>query len=392
MNEKSGNQGYIAFKRESAPGTVADTPDIFVPMYEEDLSTDYNSESEMSAFGSKAARLHVTPGIRSHTGNLVIMAEPNTSMMVFDMLLTRGNVSGGGPYTWPFTASHTNPASYTIDISAGDQVFRYAGVQASQISPSWTNNEMRWNIAVSALKSFRGAEIASFDTATITLNTTNNPKPTELLVAGDVVRIWYAGTDTTEDATIDSVTDTTVVLTGTPSGTPASGDMLMLKPLTVSLNIAEPFLWSRTEFRFASSASSALSATHTPVEDGSEWSILHPFNDDAGEKSSGSFDPSRLVRSRSVDGTVRLRKFFENPSEIKDFNGLKKIALVIRCFSGTNHELRITFNNLRPTGPGGSKPMVRTEEAEFHEIDYLPTYDTSDGAMLGVTVINGIAS
>lgn len=150
-SELSSNQGYLALYRETTEGVASNTSPTYVPMYEESLHTEMNPETETSIFGSRFARFQVTPGIRSHGGDLTVMAEPNSTARVFDMLLTRGTITGSGPYNWPFTASFTKPGSYTGDLSTGNQVIRVVGMQASEVSPSWTDNEMRWKVKVLAL-------------------------------------------------------------------------------------------------------------------------------------------------------------------------------------------------------------------------------------------------
>lgn len=193
-----------------------------------------------------------------------------------------------------------------------------------------------------------------------------------------------------QNLTIVSVTGTTVTLSAAPTGVTA-GDMLILRPATPSFAAVNPFLWSRTEFRLGIDAATAFAATHTPMEDGSMWSIKHPFNNDKGEARSGSFDPASLVRSKSVDATVKLKHFFYNPDEVRNYVGSKKVALVIRCFTGTGYEFRLTLNNLTIT-KGGDKPLIKTEESEYYDMEYTPAYDITDGQGLSATVINSLAS
>lgn len=391
-SEQVSNQGYIALKPEVTEGVVAGTPNLYASLYNETLTTEINANTENSVFGNKFARLNVLPGIRSHTGDFEVLAEPNTSSAFWDMLLTRGSVSGGSdPYTWPFTGSFTKPRSYTVDLSMGNQVARFIGVQASEISPSVSDNVWHWKVKVSALKSFLGAEIASISDDTVTLKTpVNYPAPATGLVAGDLMAIVKASDGTRQNLTVDTVTATTVKFTTSPTSVTA-GDMLILRPATPSLALLEPFLWSRTEFRFAADAATALTAAHTPLEDGTEFVVSHPFEDDAGAKSSGSFDPSRLVRDKSIDVTFKAKKYFENPNEVRNFNALTSQALVVRMFSGTNHEFRLTLNKLTIT-KGGDKAMINVDTALFYEPEYTPGYSTSDGQAFDVKVINALGS
>ncbi|WP_425005776.1 hypothetical protein [Mycolicibacterium sp. S3B2] len=319
------------------------------------------------------------------------MAEPNTSGYFWDSLLTLGSITGSDPYTWPLTASFTKPGSYTLDFSMGNQVARFIGFQASEISPTFTDNECRWKIKGSALKSFLGAEIASLASDTVTLKTpVQHTAPTTGLVAGDLVAVVKASDGSRQNLVIGSLTSTTVTFTTTPS-TISSGDMLILRPATPSFSLLDPFLWSRTEFRFAATASSALSAAHTPLEEGTEFVVSHPFEDDAGAKSSGSFDPSRHVRSKSIDVTFKAKKYFEDPFEVSKLNALTSQACVVRMFSGADYEFRLTMNKLTIT-KGGDKAMIKVDEALFYEPEYTPSYNTSDGQGMDVKVLNALSA
>lgn len=388
--EISGNSGYLALARETTKG-VAVTPDTYVPMYDESLSTDNQLDTNSVVYGNKAARLLVTPGVREHSGDFTVLAEPNTTHQLFDMLLTQGEVTGTGPYTHPFTAEFTNPASYTVDLSAGNQVFRYAGVQASEISPDFQKSELHWKVTVSALKSFLGAEIDSAVDETVTLKTpVNYPNPTELLEEGDLVAVVKASDGTRTNFTIASKTATTVTLDSAP--TVAAGDMLILRPATPSYATdLTPFTWPQTQFCFGQDAASALAATHTPLEQGSTWTMQHPFDNDGGEARSGSFDPASLARGKSADATFKLKKFFYSTEEIRAYRSIAKQALVIRLFAGSNYECRFTFNKLTISA-GGDKPPISADETLYQELEYVPSYDVTDGQFMKVEVINGQAS
>ncbi|MDQ0923344.1 hypothetical protein QF038_001852 [Pseudarthrobacter sp. W1I19] len=388
------DQGYAAFKKQTAAATAV-VPDTFVPLYDETLTTNLNLDDDTPIVGSKFARLQSLQGQRDHGGDLTVMAEPNTTAQLLDMLLTRGSVTGSNPYTWPFTLGFTDPNSYTLDISNGVTVSRYWGVQASKISPVFAKNEMQHKVSVSALGSFLGREIASISTITLTLKTDYDPTPTAGLVVGDLVAIWKASDGTLTSFTISSLTATTVVLNSTAAAF-AAGDMLVLRPATASLPAlyATPFSWARTQFCFGATAAAALSATHTALEQGSTWTVLHDFKDDKGEKRSGGLDPVALLRKRG-DLDIKLTKIFSGPDEAKNFTGIKKVALVIRCYAaasnGTTYELRITMNNLKLI-KGGDKPKLKVGEWEYYELEYHPDYDTSDASAWDLKVINAIAA
>lgn len=388
--EISGNSGYLALKVEDTPG-VPVTPDTFVPLYSETISTDHQFDTNSTIVGSRAARLLVTPGVRAHTGDIEVLAEPNTTALLFDMLLIRDSVTGSNPYTWKFTHAFGATKTYTFDISTGNQVARFMGFQAGEISPVWNKNEMHWKVTGSALKSFLGAEVASIASDTITLATPiNYPAPTQGLTTGDLVAIVKADGTTRQNFTIASLTDTTVTLSGTPTGVSA-GDSLILRPATPTIATdLQPFLWSRTEFRFGATAATALNAAHTPLENGSTFAVQAPFDNNKGDGMSGSFDPAALPRSKTVDLTFSAKKYFYGPDEVRNYTGVKKVACVIRAFASGGQEFRLTMNDLRIT-KGGDKPLIKADESEFYELEYTPVVSETDGQMFDVQVINATA-
>lgn len=386
------NLGYLALKKQTNAATPV-TPDTYAPIYDETLTTNLNLDQDNPIIGLKYARIQSLQGQRDHGGDFTCLAEPNTGAQIYDMLYTRGSVTGANPYTWPFTASSTDPNSYTLDISTGNMVARYWGVQASKVNPAWDKNKMNRKVTVHALGSFLGREIASISTTTLTLTTTYDPTPTTGLVVGDLVAIWKASDGSFNNFTVSSLTATTVVLNASAASF-AAGDMLVLRPATISLPalLANAFTWARTQFCFGATASAALSATHTPVEQGSTWGTMHGFKDDKGEKRSGSLDPAALLRTEA-DISVKTIEIFSGPGRAKDFLAIRKNALVIRCYAGAGniYEERITLNNIKMKA-GGDKPKLKVGNHEYYDIEWIPDYDVSDGQAWDVKIINAIAS
>jgi hypothetical protein len=391
MAERISNLGYMGLVKEVTKG-VPLTPTDFVPLYKESLMTDINLVEDNPVYGNKFKAYQVVQGQRAHKGAFTVMAEPNTTARLFDMLLTKSSTSGAGPYTHVFGLSGTtDPNSYTVDLAVGSQVNRFFGVQASKISPSFNENEMQLEVSASALGSFLGREIASIATTVLTLDTKYDPTPTLGLVANDLVQITNAAGTTTTSFTVVSVTATTVTLNATAASF-AAGDMLTLRPATPTLTLLAPFLWARSEFRFAADAATALSAAQTRLETGSDWTVAHDFESDDGAKRSGAFDPAALVRTQG-DALLKIKKFFDTPEEIQRFNALTKRAVQVRHFvtSGANtYELRLTINNIKARS--GVKPNLETGKILYSEIDYATSYDPTDAQGMLVTVINNLAT
>ena len=387
MPTRLANLGYLALKKQSDKD-VAVTPDTYVPIYSESLNTMVNLDADNPIAGNKAAIFQHIQGQRHHTGDVQVLAEPTTAGYLFDMLLKKGSTTGGSdPYTHPFILSANDPNAYTVDIAKGQVVFRFIGVEAYEISPEFDANKMMLNVSLAARKSFIAREVSQLNTNAITFKTDYDPSPTTGLVAGDLMRLFKAD-GTTVDLVIDTVDSaTTVTYTTTPTGA-ADGDIVTLRPATPSFALVTPFLWSRTEFRFGANAAAALSATHTPLQPGSSWRIQHNFEENEGAKRSGSFDPAELVRTQG-DGELTPQIKFDTPEDMNRFLTNQKRACVVRHFSGTGHELRITLNNLRFQ----EAPIeLNTGEVIYLEGTMKPQYDTSDAQVFDVKVLNNVSS
>jgi hypothetical protein len=394
MAERLANFGYLGLVKEAVKGTPL-TPTDYAPYYKESFSTSWNLVEDNPIAGNKFVRYQVLPGMRDHKGSFEVMAEPNTCAKFFDMLTTKGVTTGAGPYTQPFTLSATaNPNSYTVDLSSGNIVFRFFGVEASKITPGWDKDEMRLNVSASALGSFMGRALAGVPTGagpyTVNLDTTYDPSPTTGLVVGDLIRFYHNGSATI-DATVATIVNSTTFTTTANVSTLVAGDFVYLRPATPAYTNLTPFLWGKTEFHFGANATAALAATQTRVENGSNWEIVHMFESDNGAPRSGSFDPAALVRTQG-DAMLKVKKFFDTPDDVAQFLSISKNSCVIRHFSGaTNqYELRVTLNDMRIKK--GTDPQTDSGKILYADIDYAPVYSQSDGQAFDIKVINNLAT
>ena len=392
MAEQLANLGYAAIKKETTAGTAV-TPNVYVPLYSEDMKTDVKLDEDNPVVGHKFERHQAFLGVRAHAGTVEVLAEPNTAAHWFNMLLWKGTTTGGtDPYTHPFTLVEADSQSYTLDIAVGNHVKRFIGVKASSIKPAFNENKMHFEVALSALKSFQTRTIASVSGIgpyTISFDDDYDPSPTTGLVVGDLIQVYDVSEGTYINAIVDTIEDATDITVSEDVSAGAAGDIVSLRPGTPSYSVLTPFLWSRSEFRFADTAANALSATHTPLESGSEWEIMHNFEEDEGSKRSGSFDPAALPRTQG-NAALSLKKFFDDPQELNRFLTLGDRALVIRHFSGTGHELRLTFNKVHIAEDGD--PVLSTGEIIYQEYTGSPVYKTADSQAIAVTVINALSS
>ena len=394
MAERVGNLGYAAFSTETNPGTPSVTPSVFTLLDNETMTTMYNLEDQTPIAGMPIETFQVLPGLRSHKGDIEIVAEPNTALEVVDALLTRGTSSGAGPYTWPFTlpaSASPLPKSKTLDISTGNVVKRFVGVQASKITPVIKKNQINLKVSLSALGSFQGAVLAAAPTGTgpytVAFDTTYDTNPTSKLVVGDLIR-FYHSTGTVIDAVIASIVDASHITTTTNVTTMAQGDIMYLRPASPSFSLLTPFLWSNTQFCFGTTAAAALSAAQTRLEPGSTWEVDYSFESDDGSQRSGSADPASLIRMTGKSA-LNIKKFFDTPEDVINFNQQNKTACVVRHYAysgGQTYELRVTLNNMKTEDP---LPKIKSKGVNYSDIKYHTQYDQADGQEFDIKVIAG---
>ena len=388
--ELVGNVGYFALKKEANKGVVAGTPNTFLPLYDESMNTNANFVAQQPIYGGKHITFATLQGQRDHQGDFTVIAEPNTTAYLLDMLATQGSVTGAGPYTRPFDFSAiANPKSYTVDISLGNVVKRFWGLELSSLAPDFSNNEIRWKVKASALGSFQARTIAGVSTTTLTLDTSYDPNPTLGLFAGDLVRIYKASTGATLDTTVSSITDGVTVVLATSAAAFTAGDIIHLRPATPTFTLLPTFLWSKMQFFFGADATSALAASQTRVETGSTFEITHPFKSNSGDNRSGGLDPASLVRLAS-DATLTIKKYLNTPEDIQKWNDLTKQACVIRLLSGaTNqYECRIVFYNLTVDAASGN---IQSNNITYATEKLMVNYSPTDGKAVSITAINNIA-
>lgn len=393
--ERLSNLGYLGLIKEVTTGTPL-TPTDFIPLYDESFATDGNLIDIGPAYGGKFETYQTLPGQRSFKGAVTCIAEPNTGAKLFDQLMFKGTTTGAGPYTHPYTAALSTPPSYTYDISLGNIVKRFWGVQLSKTSPDYNSNEMRFKLEGSALGSFEGREVSTVTGSgpyTVTLADPNgifDGAPNKGLVVGDLIRFYDAPTGAVVDATIASLVGTTQFTTATSPVNIGSGDSVFLRPATVSFNNIQSFLWAKTRVGFGATAAAAFSAAHTPIEQGSNWEIMHNFNDDAGEDRSGSFGPASLART-TYNANVNIKKICDTPDDEILFNNQNKSAIVFRHFAGTTnqYEMRVTFNHVKMDEPLGT---LKVGDLVYADQKLHVNYDPTDSQALDVKFINNLST
>lgn len=393
LTEKLSDKGYCAIKVEAVKGTAI-TPDVFVPLYGSTLATALNLDEDKSMRGIRDELYSHFRGIREHTGEIEVLAEPVTAAHFFNMLLKKGSTSGSEPYTHPYTldVSVTLPKSYTIEILKGDIPHRYFGVEAKSIKPIFVENTMHLSVSLAARGLFSVARMASASATTLVMSQEMKDSPTDGLTTNDTLILYDVSGGTYEEVTITTITDGTTLVVSTISGTYIAGDVCYLKKLSPSYSVLAPFTWGATEFCFGADAAAAINATHTPVDSGSDFEVIHALQSEGGEKRSGKFEPAQIIRTTGRVN-VTLKMAFTDAQKLNNFLHLQKEALVIRCYSrntiGTDNaedaEIRVTINNPRVLE---SPAPLAMGDLIYLEQSLVSQYDTSDTQGFDVKIIN----
>jgi hypothetical protein len=384
------NTSYLMVKKETTAGTPV-IPNVTIPLFSESLVTQMNHVQITNMVGLRDMVYKVVTGKRNHSGQLTVRAEPNTANHLFSMILARGNVSGSGPYTWPFTLGASD--SYTIGLLKGPAEFRYWGVKASQLQPNLVEgNLLQFQLTVAALGSFTFREVSSVTgtgPTTITLKTNYDAIPNKGLVVGDVIEALDVSTGNLLTGTVTAVNANGTQLTVSQNlSVLTSGDILYIKAQTPSPSLLGDLLWSRTEFREADTAASALTAAAQNVLEGSNWVLTHELNNDTGEQFAGSADPSVLIHTQ---GKIELNisRNLTDGLEQNRFLTRTNRAFVIRHFVDTGYEIRVTVNSAVPLT---DEIALNTGEVVKADQSFVGEYNTSDAQAFDIKVLNNLSS
>lgn len=392
MPTRPSNLGYVAARRESTKGTPAGAPNVFLKAYSESLSVIEEKISDNPLSGNNFMRQQVIPNYRSYMGELQVQANVATALYLFDMLMVHTGTAGSGTYTHTFQFMNgltaLNPKSYTLDISYGNVVERFAGVELRELAAEYDEAKLLYNLQVTALNAFQVCEIDDVAAAVVTLKTNVYDDPTALLVAGDLVRLYDVSAGTSQDFTIDSIDGLEVTLSGSPSGI-ADGDLFYLRPQAVTLVDPSPLLWPRTQYFFGTDVADALGNDQTRIDEGS-YTLSYALQTDEGERRSGSYAIAELVRTLA-DASATIRRFFDDPQELHQFLTNATRTMVIRHLSADNtaHYIEIEFHKTRlnnyPTELNSGDPI-------YSENEILAEFDEVVGHAITVKVVNAVAS
>jgi hypothetical protein len=395
MNYKA-DSGYLAIGKQTDANTAV-IPSVFVPMLEEDLSSDPNNERVKQIVGINWASNLVLQGNRKHGGKIKIMADPDTLGHFLNMVMKKGTTTGDASngYSHPFTID--TAAYYTIEILKGNAVHRYVGCQINTLNFGFENGHLTVEAEIVAKSKFNYGTLKTALTGTGMLEVefaeNYDPEPCYGLVATDVIQVWNNGVAT--DVTVASVaSDKKSITCASTSVTASVGALITLKGQTPSYSeLKRPFRFGQMLVGLgadttAADANAASYALATKVDD------LKLEINRAIESRYASGDNDPILLEGVPDATLNLKKLFEKADDVQQWNDVVKKACTIimtgDLIAGSVYStLTIKLHNIKPKK---SENKTKVGEYIYDETEHYVEYDNTDGVAVEISLLNSTAT
>ncbi len=395
MNYKA-DSAYFAIGKQ-ADATTAVIPSIFVPILEEDLSSDLKNERVEQIVGIDWKSNLILQGQRTHGGKVKFYADPTNAGYFLNMALALGTESGDADgYTHPFTVDDS--AYYTIEIVKGNAVHRFVGCQVNKLSMSFDKGYLVFEADIVAKAKFNAGTLLTALTGagmtSVEFNEEYDPEPCYGLVAGDVIQVWEDGVAT--DVTIATIVSGNKSITcASTTITATAGALITLKPLTASYaTLKRPFKFGQMLVGLGANETEATAnvaslALATPVDDlkleiSREMVLRH---------ASGSNDP--VILPGVPDASLTIKKLFERAEDARQYNDIAKKACTILFTGdivrtgGDYCSLTIKLYNIKPSKLENKNTIG---EYVFDETEFFVEYDNSEAIALDITLVNGVST
>lgn len=387
------DNAYCMIKPETTPGAAV-IPTIIAPLVSESMKTlaDISADRRMRGISWKG--VDVVRGFRTHEGEIVVLADPDTLGHLLNMLMVKGSTTGNGTdgYTHPFTVG--NGKSYTIDIKRGNYVQRFYGSYADEVKLDIENGQIKATLKVKAMGEFSIGSVGvalSGAVTSLTLDDEEDISPNRGLVIGDVINVGGVNvTLTSVNANGYQVGFTSTTITA------AIGSPVYLVPQTVTQPVlSDPFYLGNLLAGFGATASASATAaasrsTATPIYDIS----IVVKNNLFAQNGSNYMDPVQII-PRTQEAQIALKQIFQSVAQRQAWQDRKKQAATfvflgkyIKSDFSTQEKLTITFNNIKLITNDNE---VKVGELIVDDQAYEALYDTTDGQAMAVTLINKTA-
>lgn len=388
------DRGYLALKVQTAPGTPA-IPDVFIPLISESIRLNPNITADRRIKGLDWKSDDMLKGERTIEGDIQVHADPDTLGHLLNMCYTKGTTTGSGSdgYTHPFTPGEGD--SYSFEIGRGATAQRIWGVRGDNLKLEFQDNKLVATLTIKALGQFNGASLAAALTGagmtSLTLKQDYNAKPTEGLVAGDVINVGGV------DITITSVgADGITINFASTTVTASIGDPVNLKSQTPSYaSIVEPLYLNNALVGVADTSANADTAAATKATATPCYNIVMNLKQNLlSAPATGSAGPSVLL-NQVKEAQIELSRLFENPTQFHKWIETTKQAITmivkgrfIKSDNSTWEAFTIKFHN---TKLESNEQPLDVGQYIFDKQKFEALYDSGDAKSVEITLVNRTA-
>lgn len=390
------DKAYMAIGKQTDANTPV-IPSVFVPILEEDLSSDPNNERVKQIVGINWKSNLILQGIRKHSGKVKILAHPEMVGHFLNMTLKKGETTGDAAtgYTHPFTVDESS--YYTIEILKGNAVHRFIGCKIDKLSLGVDGGNLVIDADIIANAKLNYGTLKTALTGagmvSVVFDEKYDPEPCFGLVATDVIQVWNNGVAT--DVVVASVAaDKKSITCSATTVTGSQGALITLKAQTPSYSdLKRPFKLGQCLLGLGADITAALSAagayaTATPVDE----LKLDLDNAIVERNASGKNDP--VLLPGIPDATLTLKKLFERAEDIQQLYDIAKKACVLiftgdEIATGVYAKLTIKLYNIKPKKVDNK---TKVGEYVYDESEFYVEYDNSDAKAVEITLLNDVAS
>lgn len=389
------DSGYIAIGKQTDANPVI--PDIFVPLLEEDLSSDPNNERVKQIVGINWKSNLILQGLRKNGGKIKVMADPTTLGYFLDMAMNKSGTTGDATagYTHIYDVEPSN--LYTIEVKKGSYVHRLVSCQISKFGLMFENGHLVIEAEIVAKSKFNYGTLKTALTGAgmvaVVFGEEFDDEPCRGLVTGDTIQTWVNGVAT--DIVVATVaSDKKSITCEATNVTAGIGSLITLKAQTPSYEtLKRPFKFGQMLVGFganetASTSNSATRALATALDE------LKLELDKGLEEKHFSGDNDPVILEGTPDMNFNVKKLLTTAGDVQQWNDIAKKACTIRIVgdeisAGVYCTLTIKLHNIKP-----KKVDNKTKVGEyiFDETDYFVEYDNTDGKAVAITLKNTVAT
>ena len=392
MSYFKSDEGYLAIGVQTDVNTAV-VPDVFIPLIEEDISSDPNNERVDQIVGKDWKSNLILQGERTSGGTIKINADPENLGHLLNMTIKKGSTTGDAKgYTHPFTVDEGD--FYTVEILKGNYVHRLVGCRIKKLSLSFDSGMLKADAEIVSKAKFNYGTLKTGLTGaeqeSVVFDEDFDPEPCNGLVAGDKIQTWVSGVAT--DITVATVAANKKSITCEKTTVTASaGALITLKKQTPTYTaLQRPFRFGQMLVGIganetASTSNAASYTTATPVDE-----LTFEF-DNATEEHHASGNNNPLLLGGVPDANVKVKKLFETAEDVQQWNDIAKKAMTVIITGdevgtdGTYSSLTIKLYNIKPSKASNK---ISVGEYIYDETEFYAEYDDTVSKAVEASLVN----